>query len=375
MNIAIIGTRGIPANYSGFETFAEELGARLAARGHQVTVYCRSHHVSPQLHNTLYKGVRLVVLPTLRHKYLDTAIHTFLSTLHALRQKFDVVLICSSANSPFALIPRLACSKVVINVDGIDRLRGKWNILGRLYYRLGEFLATKFAHEIVSDARSIQDYYWREYGQSSVMIDYGASIEPVETREALDRFGVVPREYFLYVCRLEPENNVDLVIRAFRQLETDKQLVIVGDAPYSEDYKQYLRELAAGDGRIIFTGYVYGQGYKEFQSHAFAYIMAMEVGGTHPSLLDALGSGNCVIANGAPENIEVVNDAGLIYRKNDINDLVRLLRLVLADPILVEQYRQKAKERIRQSYSWEAVTEAYETLFRRVLAKTNEPQK
>jgi len=363
-----MGIRGIPANYGGFETFAEELAPRLAARGHRVTVYGRSHYVSSRLHNTTYKGVRLLVLPTLRHKYLDTVFHTFMTACHALSQDFDVVLMCNAANSPFALIPRLGGMKVALNVDGIERLRKKWNIMGKLYYRLGEYLATKFPHAMVADARVIQEYYRRTYGKACVMIPYGATVARVASQEVLKRFGVLPQQYLLYVSRLEPENNIHLVIKAFQRVSTDKQLVIVGDAPYSEGYKKYLRELAAGDKRIIFTGYVFDQGYKEFQSHAYAYIMAMEVGGTHPSLVEAMGFGNCVIVNGTPENIEVVGDAAVVYKKNDVDDLVSKIRQVLAEPTLVQNYQQKAPERIRQLYSWESITEDYENLFLSLLS-------
>jgi glycosyltransferase involved in cell wall biosynthesis len=363
LNIAIMGIRGIPANYGGFETFAEELAPRLAARGHSVTVYGRSHYISPRLHNSYYKGVRLLVLPAPRHKYLDTVCHTFLSACHALSQDFEVVFICNAANSPLALIPRLGGMKVALNVDGIERLRKKWNRLGRLYYRLGEFLATRLPHAIVADARVIQDYYRRTYGKASTMIPYGATVGRVDSREALDRFGVRPQEYLLYVSRLEPENNVHQVIQAFRQIRTEKKLVLVGDAPYSSQYKQQLYDLAKDDARIIFTGYVFGQGYKEFQSHAYAYIMAMEVGGTHPSLVEAMGFGNCVIVNGTPENIEVVGNAALIYQKNHLEDLITKIERTLADPAMVRAYQQQAQERVQQLYSWEAVTQAYENLF------------
>lgn len=358
-----MGIRGIPANYGGFETFAEELAPRLVAKGHEVTVYGRSHYIDRSRHNTYYRGVRLLILPTFTHKYLDTVFHTFLTACHGLSQDFDVVFICNAANSPFAFLPRLNGAKVVLNVDGIERLRKKWNYLGKAYYRIGEFLATVFPHAIVADARVIQDYYLRMYGKPATMIPYGATVGRVESREVLDRFGVQPQEYLLYVSRLEPENNVHLVIEAFKQVETAKKLVIVGDAPYSEGYKNHLQELAAGDERIIFTGYVFGQGYKEFQSHAYAYVMAMEVGGTHPSLVEAMGFGNCVIVNGTPENVEVVGDAALVYRKNDITDMAAYMRLVLADPALVKSYQMKAQARINKYYSWEAVTDAYEALF------------
>src|SRR5262245_43162088 len=216
MKLAILGTRGIPANYGGFETFAEELSTRLAARGHDVTVYCRSNNVSYP--DPTYKGVRLVILPTIGTKYLDTVAHTFISVFHALPRRFDCILICNAANAVFALVPRLASTPVALNVDGIERKRKQWGWLGRSYYRLSEYLATVIPSVIVTDAAVIQDYYLKEYAASSVMIAYGAECSRVETREVLDSLGVAPREYLLYVSRLEPENNAHIVINAYRNV-------------------------------------------------------------------------------------------------------------------------------------------------------------
>src|SRR5262245_23744290 len=309
MKLAILGTRGITANYGGFETIAEELSARLVQRGHDVTVYCRANnvkHASP-----LYKGVRLTILPTIGTKHLDTVAHTFLSVLHAVPQRFDCVLICNAANAVFAAVPRITGSPVALNVDGIERRRKKWGILGRAYYRLSEFLSTLIPNVIVTDAAVIRDYYLRTYRKTSVMIAYGSDFERLETTATLQSLGVKPREYFLYVSRLEPENNADLVIRAFQQVQTEKQLLIVGDAPYAQAYIQQLR--STRDPRIHFPGAIYGTGYRELQSHAYAYIQATEVGGTHPALIEAMGAGNCVIAYDTPENLEVVGDCGLFF--------------------------------------------------------------
>lgn len=363
MRIAILGTRGIPANYGGFETFAEKLSTRLVERGHEVTVYCRSHYVDKS--QTEYQGVRLKVLPTIKHKYLDTIVHTFLSAVNAATKRFDAVLICNAANSPMIPILTWTGTTVAVNVDGLERKRKKWNWLGRLYYRIGEKASVWFATEIITDARVIQDYYLTEYGAASTMIAYGADIERQTNSQAIEKFNLEPQRYILYVSRLEPENNAAMVIEAFKNVRTDFHLVIVGDAPYAEEYKAHLKRLADGDSRIIFTGFVFGAGYKTLQQNAYAYIHATEVGGTHPALIEAMGYGNCILTYNTPENVEVTNEAGLIY--NDTNDLTVKVQKILDDENLVEQFRIKAQEHIRKEYNWDSVTDKYEQLFKKMI--------
>ena len=353
MKLAILGTRGIPANYGGFETFAEELGTRLAARGHDVTVYCRSNNIGYP-HKT-YKGVKLAILPTIGTKHLDTVVHTFLSVLHALL-RFDVILMCNAANAIFGIVPRLSRTPVALNVDGIERLRKKWGLAGRAYYRLSEYLATIVPNVVITDADVIREYYLKKYRKASVMIAYGAEFERTETTSVLDRIGVRPRDYFLYVSRLEPENNAHTAIEAFEKIETGKWLLIVGDAPHAHKYIEQLK--ATRDPRIRFPGAIYGRGYRELQSHAYAYIQATEVGGTHPALVEAMGAGNCVIAKDTPENHEVLGGAGLYFR--DADDLSRQIELTLAVPAFAERLRASAQARAKACYSWDAVTDAYE---------------
>jgi glycosyltransferase involved in cell wall biosynthesis len=362
MKLAILGTRGIPANYGGFETFAEELATRLVARGHDVSVYGRPHYVPSTLGS--YKGVRLVVLPTLRHKYLDTIVHTALSAFHTIGRGYDLILICNAANALFCVPPRLAGAKVALNVDGIERKRAKWNAAGRAWYLLSERLATWFPDEIVTDALVIEQYYAERYGTSSTFIPYGCHIGREAGRETLDRFGLKPDEYFLYVSRLEPENNAHAVIAAYEQTKLDQKLVVVGDAPYAREYISSLRD-AAGP-RVIFTGGVYGQGYRELQCHALAYVHATEVGGTHPALVEAMGFGNCVVVNDVPENREVVGDAGVFFSARQPSSLAALLTRLAASPELVHEYRQRAQARAREQFSWEHVTDQYEALFVRL---------
>lgn len=358
MKLAILGTRGIPANYGGFETFAEELSVRLAARGHEVTVYCRPRYVPKTL--TTYKGVRLRSLPTLSHKYLDTVIHTMLASAHATGVGYDAVLVCNAANAFSCGWPRLAGTRVALNVDGIERKRRKWNALGRAWYLVSERLATWFPNAVVTDALVIQQYYETRYHTASTFIPYGCSVGRDAGRETLDRFGLTPDGYFLYVSRLEPENNAHAVIAAYEQTTVPQRLVVVGDAPYAREYIRSLHDAASP--RVLFTGAVYGQGYRELQSHALAYIQATEVGGTHPALVEALGFGNCVLANDVAEHREVVGDAGLFFDARTPSTLATLLTQMATRPDMVENYRHRAIARARAHYSWDRVTDQYEEL-------------
>jgi glycosyltransferase involved in cell wall biosynthesis len=362
MRIAILGTRGIPASYGGFETFAEHLSTRLVARGHEVTVYCRSHYVSPR--QLEYHGVKLQVLPTIRHKYFDTVVHTFLSALHAIPGRYDAALICNCANAPFSPILRLAGTPVAINVDGLEHKRKKWGRLGRRYYRFAEYLSTLLPNEMVTDAQVIQDYYLARHNAPSTMIAYGSEVERRADREIVRKWRVEPNRYVLYVSRLEPENNAHLVIEAFKKVRTAYRLLIVGDAPYAEQYINSLKASARGDKRIIFTGFVFGQDYRALQQNAYCYVHATEVGGTHPALLEAMGYGNCVLTLATPENIEVVGEAGVPYI--DEYDLAEKLKRVLRDGSLVQAYRNRAQQRIQKHYDWETVVDQYEQLFARM---------
>ncbi len=360
LRIAILGTRGIPANYGGFETFAEELSVRLVDRGHRVTVYGRNHYVPEELDD--YRGVRLTRLPAIRSKYLETVSHSFISGLDNLVRPCDVVLVCNAANAFMTWIPRLRGRAVVLNVDGIERLRSKWGRVGKAYYRLGERLATWFPSRVVTDARTIQQYYLTKYRCPSTFVPYGAGLDRSSSTVVLDRLGLVPRRYFLYVSRLEPENNAHLAIEAYRKSDLDLPLVVVGDAPYADRYIQKLRDLSRGSG-VLMPGAIYGEGYRELISHCTCYLHATEVGGTHPALLEAMGVGAVAIVNENPENLEVAGGCALFCKFQECDTLSQLMKLVAASPEQVEPYGRKARERVAQYYSWDSVTDQYEALF------------
>lgn len=366
----MLGTRGIPASYSGFETCVEQLGRRLVHRGHEVTVYNRAHHISYP--GTTYEGIRLVKLPTVQNKYLDTLVHSFLSSLHTLSQGYDIALYFIAGNSPVCWIPRLVGTTTVLNVDGLDWKREKWPAPAKAYIQLAERLATLLPNAFLTDSRAVQTSYRERFGSDPPYIPYGSDVETVPAGETLAQFGLEPRKYVLFVGRLVPENGVHHLVEAFRTLETDLKCVIVGDAPYAETYQRRLKSAAVGDDRIVFTGYIFGRGYRELGSNAYLFVETSEVGGTHPALVEAMAFGNCVVVSGTPENLETIGDAGLAYdTSSGVAALTAMLKRLLREPPLVESYRRKAREFASSRYSWEAVTTEYENLFRSLLGRSD----
>jgi glycosyltransferase involved in cell wall biosynthesis len=367
MKVAILGTRGIPASYSGFETAAEQLASRLTQRGHEVVVYCRPHVVDPRLRE--WKGARLVHLPTVRNKYLDTFAHTLLSSVHAARRlKPDVALFFIAGNSPMCLVTRRAGIPTVINVDGLDSDRSKWPGIAKAYLRFAERNAPRWADEALTDSQAVAEVFEHRYGRRIGWVPYGVDDPGHSGTQTLERLGLSPRRYILFVGRLEPENNPHLLVEAFARIPADRahgmKLVIVGGAPYAGEYiKQVHRK---GDPRVIFPGYIFGRGYWELQHHAYAFCAPTEVGGTHPVILEALAAGNCVLVNDHAPNVETVGEAGLTFSRDEgVPSLTRQLERIFDEPELVEEYRRRALERAKR-YSWDAVTDEYEQLLKRV---------
>jgi glycosyltransferase involved in cell wall biosynthesis len=367
MRIAILGTRGIPASYSGFETAAEQLASRLSARGHEVVVYCRPHVVDPSLRE--WKGARLVHLPTVRNKYLDTFVHTFLSALHAARDiQPDVALFFIAGNSPLCLITRGAEIPTVINVDGLDSARRKWPAFAKAYLRFAERTSPRWADRAITDSHAVADIFERRYGERIGVVPYGVDDPGFGGTETLERLGLEPERYVLFVGRLEPENNPHLLVEAFARIDRARargmKLVVVGGAPYADEYiRQVMR---SADPRVVFPGYVFGRGYWELQRHAYLFCAPTEVGGTHPVILEALAAGNCVLVNDHTPNAETVGDAGFYFSgASGVPDLTKQLEFLLDHPELVADYRKRALVR-SERYSWEAVTDEYERLLRAV---------
>jgi glycosyltransferase involved in cell wall biosynthesis len=350
-----------------------------------------------------YRGMRLVYLPTVRSKHLDTFAHTFLSTLHmAFVARPHVAVYFIAGNSPFAGLSRLLGVPSLLNVDGLDSRRAKWSGAAKRYLRWAERAAPRMASAVITDSRSVQDLYRDEFGAETYYIPYGAELGDLAGREKgfdaasppatdpaspgspanpaggsttpctpadaagggiLQKLGLTPRGYLLFVGRLVPENNAHVLAEAYARLRTDLKLVIVGDAPYAEEYKARLAA-AAGEG-VILPGYVFGAGYRELARNAMVFVVPTEVGGTHPVLLEAMAAGNAVVVNDHAPNLEVVGDAGESYRGEDgAPALAAVLTALLADPDRIAELRRRARDRADRLYSWDAVTDAYEALVR-----------
>jgi glycosyltransferase involved in cell wall biosynthesis len=359
MKIALIGTRGVPARYGGFETCVEEIGKRLTARGHEVWVYGRSAYY--QERPSHYLGMRVRYLPALNVRSVETLSNTLLALLDAVGRPFDVLLVFNSANSPLLLIPKLLGKKVVLHADGLEWMRGKWNAFGRGYYRWAERVAAKSAIEIIADSREIQRYYRERYGKETHYISYGAEIRTSRDPSVLKRYGLEPEEYFLQITRFEPENNPLLLVKAFEKLTTDKKLVLAGGAKYPTAYSKDV--FATKDPRVKFLGFLYDKNILSgLLGYCYAYIHGNEVGGTNPALLEAMASGCFVLARDVPFNREVLGDKGSYFEK-DVDDLAARMQWSLDHAPALPAARQAARDVIRSRYDWSRVVEAYEQLF------------
>lgn len=366
LNIALIGTRGIPASYGGFETCVEEIGRRLVERGHNVTVYCRDAHYKDKLPD--YFGIKLVYLPSLRRKSLETLSHTFLSIFHALFQQFDVLMVFNAANSPTLFLPRMLGKKIAINTDGLEWKRGKWGRIARSYYKMSEWLSTKLADRIVADSKGIADYYRQRYGVDTTHIAYGAYISRSCKTDFLTSIGLSQGEYFLQITRFEPENNPLLTIAAYKRFETDKKLVLVGGVSYESEYSQQIKFEAKAKEGIILPGFIYDKELlNELWCNCYAYIHGNEVGGTNPALLQTMASGCFTIAIDVPFSRDVLNDGGIYFGK-DPENLASKMRWALDHPTELKDYKERALERIREHYSWDKVADGYELLFNELVA-------
>lgn len=355
MNLAILGTRGVPPQYGGFETFAAELGTRLVARGHHVAVYCRSAG------EKRWNGIDRIVLPSIGHKYLETVSHALVSALDAMRRDFDAILVCNAANAFVLPLLRAARIPSAINVDGVERRRRKWNALGRAVYYVGESLSALFAERVVADADVIAAYYRERYSIEPAVIPYGSDFAEEADSDVLSRLNLRTRSYILYVSRFEPENNPLEVVLAYEKLDSRTPLVMLGQGLYAKDLVAELHRHRSD--RILFPGALYGADYRTLQRHALVYVQATEVGGTHPALIEAMASGGAVLAHDTPENREVGGDAVGYFKLRPAETLSGMLSEWLRNPVNLDRMRTAARQRATDRYRWDEVTGAYERLF------------
>ncbi|ALE07607.1 glycosyl transferase [Arthrobacter sp. ERGS1:01] len=360
----MIGTRGVPAKYGGFETAIEEVGRRLVALGHEVVVYCRSTDGGELPEE--YLGMKLVHLPAMRRRSLETLSHTALSVLHLLRHRTDAAIVFNAANSPLLPVIRAARIPVATHVDGLEWKRAKWGPVGQKYYRFAESLSVRLSDALIADAVGIQDYYTESFNARTELITYGAPILESVGSARIAALGLAPGRYHLVVARFEPENHVDLIIEGFVRSGAKHSLVVVGSAPYAEAYTQKLRDLA--DGRVRFLGGVWDQELlNELYANALVYWHGHSVGGTNPSLLRAIGAGAATNAFDVNFNREVLGEAGRYFRTPD--DVRELSNAAEADPAGCRA-RGELSRREAGRYDWDEVAERYEALCLQLAART-----
>lgn len=356
MRIAMIGTRGVPARYGGFETCVEEVGRRLAAKGHEVTVFCRSQRGQPRLQEHL--GMRLVWLPALRRRSLETLSHTGLSVLHPALHDVEAAFVFNAANAPMIPVLRARGIPVATHVDGLERLRAKWGSLGKRYYHAAEALAVRWSDALIADAKGIADYYAAEFGVQARQIAYGAPILKEAGSRRLRELHLEPGSYHLVVARFEPENHLQEIVAGYARSAATRPLIVVGSAPYAHEYTQQVH--AAADERVRFLGGVWdSELLDQLYANAYTYLHGHSVGGTNPSLLRAAGAGAYVVAWDVVFNREVLGDQGAYVGTT-------------ADVAHAVDFAERHTERVRQvgtalqeeiaRYDWDEVASRYETL-------------
>ncbi|WP_348788991.1 DUF1972 domain-containing protein [Leifsonia sp. NPDC080035] len=366
LRIAMIGTRGVPASYGGFETAVDEIGRRLAARGHEITVYCRNQTGEKR---DEYLGMRLVYRPALRRKSLETLSHTALSVTHALGNRPDAAFVFNAANAPFVPLLHTRRIPTAVHVDGLEWMRGKWGRVGRQYYRAAESIAVRSADALIADAQGIADYYSDEFGVPTELLTYGAPIQRTPGRDRLAELGLEPRGYHLVVARFEPENHVDMIVEGYSMSDARLPLVVVGTAPYSAEYTNAIERMASVDDRVRLLGGVWDQELlDQLYANALSYLHGHSVGGTNPSLLRAMGAGTSVTAFDVVFNREVLGDDGRYFRDED-----EAGRAILASEASAEQAvaaGERLRDRAEERYNWDAVASGYEALARRLAARS-----
>ena len=357
LKISIIGSRGYPYVYSGYETLVKAIAERMTARGVEVTVYCHSHLFVNKLKQI--NGIRLVYIPTLQSKTLSQPIHSFMAFWHVVFSKADAVLVLNVSNGPFGLITKLFGKPTMINVDGLEWLRPKWKGFGAIYFKWAAKMAVKFNDLLVTDATSMQTIYEEQFGAKSVVIAYGADSSQGANENLLASWNLTNKDYYLIVGRMIPDNNADKLIEGFMASNSTKKLVIVGDVPYKDEYATKI--WAMSDPRLVFTGYVRSsETLASLYKYCYAYLHGHEFGGTNPTLLKAMANGCAIAALDTVFSREVLqNDAFGYYFSKNSESVKNWIAWAEQNAPAIEQRRTIIHQGVTEKYTWETVTDLY----------------
>ena len=367
LKIAIIGSRGYPYVYSGYETLIKELSERLVRRGCEVTVYCHRNLFKEK--PALVNGIKLVYVPTIETKSLSQLIHSFLSMSHAVVSDVDVIFAVNAANGPFGLISKIFRKRTAINVDGLEWLRPKWKGLGAIYFKTAARLSTILYDQIINDSDEMRKVYLNTFKKESVVIAYGATVKKSEDPSLIQQWPITPKEYYLVVGRMIPDNNADIIVKGFLASNSTKKMVVVGDVFYKDAYADTLKALK--DERLIFTGYVYDpEVLAALYHHCYVYVHGHEFGGTNPTMIKAMGYGCAILALNTVFNKEMLANGlyGIYFEKNQ--EAVRQqINYADQEPKKIKKLRENSHLGITDKYNWDCITDQYLEVFRRLAEK------
>lgn len=361
LKIAIIGSRGYPYVYSGYETLVKELSERLIIKGHEVTVYC---------HSTLFikkpryvNGIKLVYTPSIETKFLSQIINSFFSFLHVCFTNVDVLLVVNSANGPFGILTKIFGIKTCINVDGLEWLRPKWKGIGSIYFKFSSKLSTIFYDQIITDSLEMEKIYLKLFKANSKVISYGSPRIKNINNELINKWNLKTRGYYLIVGRLIPDNNADIIIKGIIKSKTKRKIVVVGDVPYKDSYALSLKKIS--DNRLIFTNYINNENeLVALYQNCYVYVHGHEFGGTNPTMIMALANNCCILALNTIFNKEMLsnNEFGIFFRK-DINSVTKMINYCDNNKKMVLRFRNRSQNAITDKYNWEKIVESYVELF------------
>lgn len=372
LSIAMFGQKRIPSREGGVEIVVEELCTRMVSQGHNVTCYNRGgHHVSGSEYDSKrlkeYKGIKLKTVPTIEKKGLAAVSSSFFAALCCAFGRYDVVHIHAEGPAFFAWLPKLFGKKVIVTIHGLDWQREKWKSgFGSKFIHQGEKNAVKYADEIIVLSKGVQDYFEKIYGRKTVFISNGVS-DHIERKPQIikNKFGLDKDEYILFLGRLVPEKGIKYLIEAFKQVDTEKKLVIAGGSSDTSEFENEMKEIAKEDKRILFTGFVQGQELEELYSNAYVYALPSDLEGMPLSLLEAMSYGNCCLISDIPECAEVVEDKALIFKKADVKDLQSKLQDACDHSEKVDAHKKQAADFICSKYNWDEIVQATLKLYRR----------
>lgn len=367
LKIAMFGHKYIPSNEGGVEVVVEELGVRMAELGHSVTFYNRKNQKqTDKKKRWIYRGINCINVLTIDKKGLAAMSSSFFAAIKAAFGKYDVVHIHAEGPAFMCWLPKLFGKRIVVTVHGLDHQRAKWGKLASTYIMLGEKNAVRFADEIIVLSQGVKDYFAKTYNRETVFIPNGVNEPEIFAPDIIkNQFGLEKDGYILYLGRLVPEKGEHYLIEAFKQVKTDKKLVVAGGSSDTDEYTQKLKDMAKDDERIIFTGFVKGQKKAELYSNAYIYTLPSDLEGMPLSLLEGMSYGNCCLTSDIDECAEVVEDKAVLFHKSDVNNLREKLQMLCDNKESVLGYKSNARDFIVSKYNWDDVVEQTIGLYRK----------